>query len=141
MTRAELAKLAFEECSNAETTVRYGIKRGRPFWNVESTEFMYVPAFHFTAIRDCSRYRYDAVDENGNTHTFEAGDCCALLTPIWRELPEGVVRLTVTALNPDGSDYALPRSRKTRPRQFARMPKAQKKHTDTPCRRASSSIG
>lgn len=107
MTKAELAKQAFDECCSPETTVRYGVKRGLPFWNVESTEFMYVPAFHFTAIRGCSRYRYDAVDENGVKHSFEADDCCVLLTPIWAELPEGVVTLTVTALNRDGSDYAL----------------------------------
>ena len=92
-TRAELARQAFEECCSAETTVRYGVKRGAPFWNVESTMFMYVPAFHFTAIRDCRRYLYKAVDENGGVHTFEAEDCCALLTPIWAELPEGVVQL------------------------------------------------
>ncbi|MCQ2431382.1 MAG: hypothetical protein MJ175_02125 [Clostridia bacterium] len=107
MTKEELAKQAFDECCSPETTVRYGVKRGHPFWNAESTEFMYVPAFHFTAIRGCSRYRYDAVDELGKKHSFEADDCCVLLTPIWAELPEGVVRLTVTALNPDGTDYAL----------------------------------
>ena len=106
MTRKELARQAFEECCNPETTVRYGVKRGAPFWNVESTQFMYVPAFHFTAVRGCRRYRYTAVDESGASHSFEADDCCVLLTPIWAELPEGVVRLTVTALNEDGSDYA-----------------------------------
>ena len=106
MNRAELARQAFEECSSPETTVRYGVKRGRPFWNVEATQFMYVPAFHFTAIRGIQRYRYTAIDEQGGRHEFEADDCCALLTPIWAELPEGVVRLTVTALNPDGSEYA-----------------------------------
>lgn len=103
----ELAKEAFEECCSEKTTVRYGVKRGRPFWNTESTQFMYVPAFHFTAVRGCHRYRYDAEDENGVVRSFEASDCCALLTPIWAELPEGVVKLKVTALNPDGSDYAL----------------------------------
>ncbi len=107
MNRKELAKLAFEECCCPDTTVRYGVKRGNPFWNVESTQFMYVPAFHFTAIRCCSRYRYDAADENGKVHSFEAEDCCALLTPIWREIPEGVVRLTVTALYPDGREIAI----------------------------------
>lgn len=106
MTKEELAKQAFEECCSPETTVRHGVKRGFPFWNVESTQFMYVPAFHFTAIRDCSRYRYTAVDELGGVHTFEANDCCVLLTPIWAELPEGVVQLTVTALREDGSEYA-----------------------------------
>ncbi|MBR7077304.1 MAG: hypothetical protein IKI41_01000 [Clostridia bacterium] len=107
MNRKELARQAFEECCSPETTVRYGVKRGRPFWNVESTMFMYVPAFHFTAIRDCARYLYKAVCEDGSVHTFEAPDCCVLLTPIWAEIPEGVVKLTVTALNPDGSEYAL----------------------------------
>ena len=68
---------------------------------------MYVPAFRFTGIRECERYRYDAVDEKGETHSFETDSCCALLTPIWRELPEGVVKLTVKAINPDGTDYAL----------------------------------
>ena len=107
MTRRELAKQAFEECCSDQTTVRYGVKRGAPFWNVESTMFMYVPAFHFNAVRGCRRYLYKAVDENGVEHSFETDNCCALLTPIWAELPEGVVRLTVTALNPDGSEYAL----------------------------------
>ena len=107
MTRRELARQAFEECCSAETTVRYGVRKGAPFWNLESTMFMYVPAFHFTAIRGCRRYLYKAVDENGGVHTFEADNCCALLTPIWAELPEGVVRLTVTALTSDGSEYAL----------------------------------
>ncbi|MBQ8611320.1 MAG: hypothetical protein IJ412_06380 [Oscillospiraceae bacterium] len=107
MSKAELARQAFEECCLAENAVRPGVKRGAPFWNVEATMFMYVPAFHFTAIRDCHRYLYKAVDENGGVHTFEADDCCALLTPIWAELPEGVVQLTVTALRPDGTEYAL----------------------------------
>lgn len=107
MTIAELAAQAARECASPETTVRHGVKRGLPFWNVESTQFMYVPAFHFTAVRCCNRYRYDAVDEAGVTHSFEADDCCVLLTPIWAELPEGTIRLTVTALNPDGTDYAV----------------------------------
>ena len=106
LDRKKLAEQAFEECCSEKTTVRYGVKRGLPFWNVESTMFMYVPAFHFTAVRGCYRYRYDAADENGRVHSFEANDCCALLTPIWAELPEGVVHLTVTALNNDGSDHA-----------------------------------
>ena len=107
LDRKALAKQAFEECCSPDTTVRYGVKRGRPFWNVESSQFMYVPAFHFTAIRDRHRYRYTATDEQGGVHEFEANDCCSLLTPIWAELPEGVVRLVVTALNEDGSDYAV----------------------------------
>ncbi|MCQ2430248.1 MAG: hypothetical protein MJ192_07955 [Clostridia bacterium] len=107
MTRKELAQQAFRECCDPATTVRYGVKRGLPFWNVESTEFMYVPAFHFTAVRCCNRYLYKAVDVNGVTHSFEASDCCVLLTPIWAELPEGIVQLTVYALNDDGSEQCI----------------------------------
>lgn len=107
MTLKQLADIAFEECCSPETTVKYGVKRGFPFWNAESIQFMYVPAFHFTAVRGIKKYRYDATDEAGGLHSFEAPDCCDLLTPVWRDLPEGIVKLTVTALNPDGSDYAL----------------------------------
>ena len=107
LDRKKLAEQAFEECCSAETTVRFGDRRGRPFWNAEATQFMYVPAFRFTAIRGCHRYRYTAKDERGDIHSFEAKDCCSLLTPIWAELPEGVVQLTVTALDKDGGDYAV----------------------------------
>lgn len=106
-TRSELAKQAFEESCNPATGVKHGVKNGFPFWNTESQQFMYVPAFHFTGLKSVKKYRYDAVDENGATHSFEAGNCCERLTPIWAEIPEGVVKLTVTALNDDGSDYSL----------------------------------
>jgi len=108
MINIELDKLALEECCNPETTVRNGDRHGNPFWNTHSIMFMYVPAFYFTAIPNCKRYRYDAIDENNIIYSFESDDCCSLLTPIWRKLPmDGLVKLTVTALNDDGSDYAI----------------------------------
>ncbi len=106
-TRKELAKQAFEECCSPQTAVKHGKKNKFPFWNAESLQFMYAPAFHFTAIKGCEKYRFDAVDENNVKYSFETEDCCDLLTPIWAELPEGVVQLTVTALNKDGSDYSI----------------------------------
>lgn len=107
MDRKELAKQAFDECCNENTTVKYGVKRGFPFWNIESTQFMYVPAFHFTAIRGCQRYLYKAVDEEGNEYSFEADDCAVLLTPIWNRLPEGVIKLTVEAFDNRGNSYGI----------------------------------
>ena len=107
MNRKELAELAFKESCNIETSVPQGAKNGVPFWNIESRQFMYVPTFHFTEVRGCKKYRYDAVDENGKKHSFEAEDCCVSLAPIWAEIPEGVTRLTVTAINDDGTDYAV----------------------------------
>ena len=107
MTKEELAQQAFQECCDLNTAVRHGTKGGLPFWNVESTMFMYVPAFHFTAFRNCHRYRFDALDEQGTVHFFESDDCCARLTPIWAELPVGKVQLTVTALKEDGTAWGV----------------------------------
>ena len=98
-----LAKQAVNECSSKETTAHHGGRTGRAFWNAEATQFMYVPAFQFAPIPGCRRYLYEAVDELGKVHTFEGHKSCELLTPIWKEILEGVVQLHVTALNPDGS--------------------------------------
>ena len=107
MNRKELAVLAREECNNPENIIHCGQKGKIPFWNQASRQFMYIPAFQFLGIPGCECYRYDAIDEQGLTHSFKATYSEAPLTPIWQQLPEGVVRLTVTALNPDGTDYAV----------------------------------
>ena len=106
MTRKELAEQAFRECCDPKNIIHRGRRGQVPYWNTESRQFLYVPAFQFHGIPSCGRYRYDAVDENGTCHSFEADNSEADLSPVWAELPEGVVRLTVTALNPDGTDYA-----------------------------------
>jgi len=107
MTRKELAAQAFRECCDPNNIIHRGKKGSTPYWNAESKQFMYVPAFCFNGIPSCKKYRYDALDEAGVCHSFESESCEADLSPIWAELPEGVTRLTVTALNPDGTDYAL----------------------------------
>lgn len=107
MTRKELAYQAFCECCNPDLAVRKGKRGASPFWNIESQLFMYVPAFHFTGVPGCPKYRYDATDETGNSYSFVADDCDELLTPIWPKLSEGVVKLIVTALNEDGTDYSV----------------------------------
>ncbi|MBQ0102375.1 MAG: hypothetical protein KBT31_06235, partial [Firmicutes bacterium] len=106
MAYTDYAKQAFEETCDPKTAVKHGVKGGFPFWNAESTMFLYAPAFHFTSVKCCKRYRFDALDADGKVHSFETDDCCASLAPIWRDIPVGVVKLTVTAISPDGSDYA-----------------------------------
>ena len=106
MNRKALAEQAFRECSAQENVIHRGRAGRTPYWNTESMQFMYVPAFYFKGIPSCGKYRYDAVDEAGVCHSFETDNCEADLSPVWAELPEGVVRLTVTALHPDGSAYA-----------------------------------
>ena len=45
ITRKELAKLAYEECCSPDCGVKHGKRNKFPFWNVESVQFMYAPAF------------------------------------------------------------------------------------------------
>lgn len=101
----ELKKLEAEaqaECSSADTTAHHGGEPGRPFWNCEATQFMFVPAFQFSHIPGCRKYCFEALDAEGQLHTFEAENSSALLTPIWKDLAEGVVRLHVSALSENG---------------------------------------
>lgn len=107
MTKEEFAKQAAAECCSAETTAHHGGGAGRPFWNIQASQFMYAPAFCFQKIPGIHRYLYTAKDENGGVHTFEASNAQALLAPIWAELPEGVVELTVHSLDADGNKSFL----------------------------------
>ena len=67
MTNEELNKQAQRECCSAETTAHHGGENGKPFWNAEAFQFMYVPAFQFQSISGCKKYRFTAKDENGKT--------------------------------------------------------------------------
>ena len=107
MRREELAAFAAQQCASAETTAHHGGGKGRPFWNPTSYQFMYVPAFQFHHIPGTERYRYRATDEKGGEHVFEAENCTGLLTPVWKDIPEGVVELRVYALDEQGNERHL----------------------------------
>ncbi len=105
MTDKELVQQARKECSTQ--TAHHGGGPGRPFWNAEAFQFMYVPAFQFQSISGCKKYRFTAKDENGALHTFYAATPSVPLTDIWAELPEGIVELTVRTVNADNSEGYL----------------------------------
>ena len=107
MTNEDLNKQAQRECCSAATTAHHGGENGRPFWNAEAFQFMYVPSFQFQPISGCKKYRFSAKDENGNIHSFDAEKPSALLTDIWGDIPEGVVKLTVRTVNEDNSEGFL----------------------------------
>ncbi len=107
MTNQELAKLAAVECSSELTTAHHGGGPGRPFWNVSSFQFMYVPSFQFNPLPHCNRYKYSATSADGVTRSFEANNACALLTPIWKDIPEGIVSLKVYSLDANGNEEHL----------------------------------
>lgn len=102
MTKEEFAKQAAAECASEKTSAHHGGGAGRPFWNPCAIQFMYAPAFQFQTIPGCKKYRYTAVDENGTEHVFDADNSSAILAPIWADIPEGVVKLSVNVLGDDG---------------------------------------
>ncbi len=93
--------------NGASASGRHDGVKGRPFWNVHATQFMYPPAFEFTSVPYCSRFLFTATDCNKEIHTFEADTPMAALTPIWADLPEGYVELKVEALELDGTPISL----------------------------------
>lgn len=98
MTDERFAAAAKAETSSADNVVG----KGRPVWNNYAIQFMYPPVFRFPHIPCYRRYRYTAVDENGKAHVFEADSSASDLSPVWADVPEGVVRLTVNGVDDDG---------------------------------------
>ncbi len=96
---------AFREYN--EITVRPGGVKGRGFWNVNSTQFIYTPCFGFPIIPKANGYLFTATDEKGKVHSFKAEKPTASLEPIWRDIPTGMVTLKVESLNKDGKPQHL----------------------------------
>ena len=107
MIDKELAEQAKKEYSLPENVIRQGGIHGRPFWNTQATQFTYAPAFDLAPALLFYRYLFEAVGCDGVVHSFEAESPIANLCPIWDELPDGQVTLTVTAINEDGSRFAI----------------------------------
>ena len=93
--------------NGANASGKHDGAKSRPFWNAHATQFMYPPSFEFAAVPACRRFLFTATDCNQQTHTFEADTPMAPLTPIWGEIPEGDVELTVKALEDDGTPIGL----------------------------------
>lgn len=102
-----LKEKAFAETTSETTTAHHGGGAGRPFWNAEARQFMYVPSFQFQPIPGCEKYIYEANDETGEIHSFESESSCALLTPVWKDIPEGVVNLKVYSTDGNGKKLYL----------------------------------
>lgn len=99
---SENAKQALKEYASEATTAHHGGKNGRPFWNVQASQFMFSPNFEFPFAPGYEKYLFSATDCNKKVHTFEADSPMALLCPIWNDIPEGMVQLKVEALNKSG---------------------------------------
>ena len=88
--------------------IRQGEPGKSPFWNGYAKRFIYVPSFNFGAVNNAVKYRYTAIsDANAKTYNFEAENPWSLLTPLWKELPVGIVYLRVEGLDSDNNITGL----------------------------------
>lgn len=100
-----IAEKSWEQTTSETTTAHCGI--GKPFWNAEARKFTYVPSFQFQPIPGCEKYIYEADDETGKQHSFESESACAPLTPVWKDIPEGIVNLRVYSTDKSGEKQYL----------------------------------
>ncbi len=83
--------------------VRPGEPDKVPFWNIHAKRFINVPSFDFKGITNSVKYRFTATsDYNVKKYSFEADKPWALLSPIWKDMPVGLVNLKVEGLNKNG---------------------------------------
>ena len=101
------AQKALEEYVNPETAVHPGDVLGSPYWNINSSQFIFAPSFQFPWLPECRNYRFTATDKNGTAHTFDAERPTASLSPIWAQIPTGFVTLTVSGVDKEGVAHHL----------------------------------
>jgi maltose/maltodextrin transport system substrate-binding protein len=86
--------------------IRPGIPGESPFWNKYAIRFINVPAFNFKPIEVAAHYRFTATSlSDSMDYVFTAGQPWSPLLPIWKELPTGMVNLTVEGI--DGNDKVI----------------------------------
>ena len=95
----KFAKQALDEYNSATETVRRAGNNGKPFWNINASQFMYVPQFMMPAIPGAKEYIYTATDSKGGVYTFTAESPIEPLNEIWKDIAVGFVTLTVEAVN------------------------------------------
>ena len=93
------AQQALLEYNSEETSPHPGGIDGRPFWNINSSQFTFAPKIQFPNIPGAKKYLYTAEDEKGNTYSFVDKSPMASLAPIWGDIPTGITTLTVKAIN------------------------------------------
>jgi len=82
--------------------VRPGEPGKSPFWNAYAKRFIHVPSFDFNTIAKSVKYRYTATsDANCESYLFETNHPYNLLSPIWKDIPVGIVYLKVEGLDND----------------------------------------
>lgn len=105
--QAQPARSPFYEQAVAESLVpiRPGVPGRAPFWNGHARRFIYAPAFDFPQVKGAGAYRFEVETAHGN-FTFEADVPWAPLTPVWKQVPAGIVKVAVVGLDRKGGKPA-----------------------------------
>lgn len=82
-----------------------------PYWNANAVQFLYAPAFDFVEISGAESYLFTVTPTNGSALTFTADNPRASLSPVWANLPVGMVLLSVTGFDAEGSPVGEPMER------------------------------
>jgi len=90
---------AIEECNGDTKATRRGGVDGKPFWNINSSQFMYAPSLFFPSLVGTKEYIFTATDSKGRVHSFKSNRSTAPLTPIWKDLSLGIVELKVESVH------------------------------------------
>jgi maltose/maltodextrin transport system substrate-binding protein len=88
--------------------IRQGEPEVSPFWNVYSRSFTHVPSFDFKRVDHAVKYLFTVIsDKNNKLYSFEADLPWATLTPVWKDLPVGIVYLKVEGLDANGTKVGI----------------------------------
>jgi len=82
--------------------VHPGIRGEVPFWNKYAFKFTYAPAFDFDDVEGAANYVYTA-QSGETTMFFTDASPRAALSPIWKELPFGDIKLSVQAVDAENN--------------------------------------
>ncbi len=99
LQRSDFLKESIQE---SLTPIRPGGAQS-PFWNGQGRQFIHVPSFAFKAVPGAKEYRFDAKASDSKTYSIKSPSQFANLAEIWKEMPVGVITLTVSALDDSGS--------------------------------------
>ena len=109
ITTNELAAAVAEDVSRS---VCPGGVDGSPFWNRRSISFMHPPAFDFAEVPGASSYRFTVTDDMVHVHEFTANRPTADLSPVWKKVPIGFVRVEARGVDGKGMDLGLAGTRR-----------------------------
>lgn len=88
--------------------IRPGEPGKSPFWNGYAKRFIYAPSFDFSPVNSAVKYRYSVIsDVNSKHYIFETNNPWSLLTPVWKEVPVGIVYLKVEGLDREGNSIGM----------------------------------